>query len=190
MAQASTVASTQTLTLSKAGTGTGTVTSSPAGINCAPTCTTQNASFANGTSVTLTATAAAGSTFAGWSGACTGTAGCTVSMTQARSVTATFNTSGGGNGGVTVTTAVGGSPPWYFENRFTFGNTAPVTSMTVTVVVQRTPGISFNGMYNTAGSFSQANTGNTNPAAITYTWTLTGSLPAGTGRLLVAQMNG
>jgi len=32
-----------------------------------------------------------GSTFAGWSGACSGTGSCTVSMTAARSVTATFN---------------------------------------------------------------------------------------------------
>src|SRR5262249_14602601 len=49
-----------------------------------------------GTSVTLNAAAASGSTFAGWSGACTGTGACTVSMTQARSVTAAFNTSGTG----------------------------------------------------------------------------------------------
>jgi hypothetical protein len=62
--------------------------------------------------------------------------------------------------------------------------------MTITVVVQRTPGISFNGMYNTAGSFTQANTGNSNAATVTYTWTLTGQLGAGTGRLFVAQMNG
>jgi hypothetical protein len=42
--------------------------------------------------VTLTAAAAAGSSFAGWSGACTGSGPCTVAMTAARSVTATFNT--------------------------------------------------------------------------------------------------
>ena len=42
-------------------------------------------------SVTLTATPSIGSTFAGWSGACSGTStSCSVSMTEARSVTATF----------------------------------------------------------------------------------------------------
>jgi hypothetical protein len=78
----------QTLTVTKAGTGSGTVTSSPTGINCGATCSAQ---YANGTSVTLTAVAATGSTFTGWSGACSGTATCTVTMDQARSVTATFD---------------------------------------------------------------------------------------------------
>ncbi len=80
-------------TVTKAGTGAGTVTSSPAGINCGTTC---SATYASGTSVTLTAAATAGSTFAGWSGACTGTGTCALSMTAARNVTATFNTSGTG----------------------------------------------------------------------------------------------
>jgi hypothetical protein len=75
------------LTVNVAGTGTGTVSSTPAGISCPGTC---SASFAGGTSVTLTASAAAGSTFAGWSGACTGTASCMVTMSAAQSVTATF----------------------------------------------------------------------------------------------------
>jgi endoglucanase len=79
------------LTVARAGTGSGTITSSPSGINCGSTC---SASYASGTSVTLTAAAASASTFAGWSGACAGTGTCTVSMTAARSVTATFNTSG------------------------------------------------------------------------------------------------
>ena len=70
------------------GHGRGTVTSSPAGINCGTTC---SANYASGTSVTLTAAAASGSTFAGWSGACTGTGTCVTSMTAARNVTATFN---------------------------------------------------------------------------------------------------
>jgi len=78
------------LTVTKEGTGSGTVTSSPAGIDCGSTC---SASFAQGTAVTLTATAASGSTFAGWSGACTGTGDCAVTMDQARSVTASFATS-------------------------------------------------------------------------------------------------
>lgn len=79
------------LTVTKAGTGSGTVTSSPSGINCGSTC---SANYSGGTSVTLTAAVANGSTFAGWSGACTGAGICTVLMTAARSVTATFNTSG------------------------------------------------------------------------------------------------
>jgi endoglucanase len=76
------------LTVTKAGAGSGTVTSTPSGINCGGTC---SASYATGTSVTLTATAASGSAFAGWSGACSGTAACNVSMTATRAVTATFN---------------------------------------------------------------------------------------------------
>ncbi|HYD43534.1 MAG TPA: hypothetical protein VEB43_22075, partial [Anaeromyxobacter sp.] len=57
-------------------------------INCGATCA---ATLASGTTVTLTATPATGSTFGGWSGACTGTGSCVVTMTAARAVTATFN---------------------------------------------------------------------------------------------------
>ena len=80
-----------TLTVSKTGTGgTGTVTSSnPTGITCGTTC---SAAFASGTAVTLTATPTAGSEFAGWSGGgCSGTGTCTVTMSSAQAVTATFN---------------------------------------------------------------------------------------------------
>lgn len=80
------------LSVTKAGTGGGTVLSSPAGINCGGTCV---ASFPTGSTVTLTASPASGSTFAGWSGGCTGTGACTVAMSSARSVAATFNLSGG-----------------------------------------------------------------------------------------------
>lgn len=81
------------LSMAKAGNGTGTVTSSPTGISCNAGCTTtQYASYANNTSVTLTASPANGSYFAGWSGDCSGTGTCTVSMSQTRSVTATFDT--------------------------------------------------------------------------------------------------
>jgi YVTN family beta-propeller protein len=43
-----------------------------------------------GTVVTLTPTPAAGFRLSGWSGACTGTSGCSVTMNAAKSVTATF----------------------------------------------------------------------------------------------------
>lgn len=91
-----TTATTRALSITKAGAGTGTVTSSPSGINCGSAC---SANYANATSVTLTAAAASGSTFGGWSGDCSGTGTtCTLSMTAARNVTATFNTSGGTGG--------------------------------------------------------------------------------------------
>jgi uncharacterized repeat protein (TIGR02543 family) len=52
----------------------------------------QSSSFeAAGTSVTLTATPAAGYIFAGWQGACTGTGPCQVTMTGPESVTAQFS---------------------------------------------------------------------------------------------------
>jgi hypothetical protein len=82
-----TVTTNYTLTVTKAGTGTGTVASGTT-INCGTTCT---ATIASGTAVTLTATPDANMTFAGWSGACTGTGTCIVTMTANQSVTATFS---------------------------------------------------------------------------------------------------
>jgi len=76
------------VTVTEAGTGAGTITSSPAGVNCPTTC---SASFAQNTQVTLSETPGTGSTFAGWSGACTGTSTCSVTVTAAESVTATFS---------------------------------------------------------------------------------------------------
>jgi hypothetical protein len=75
------------LTVAKTGPGSGTVTSSPAGINCGPICV---AAFSNGTTVTLTATRSGRSRFAGWSGDCSGTGACVLSMTVNHSVTAKF----------------------------------------------------------------------------------------------------
>jgi Divergent InlB B-repeat domain len=78
---------THLLTVTTAGAGSGTVTSAPAAIDCGATCT---ATFVEGTVVALTATPAPGSTFDGWSGACSGTGACNVAMTGARALTATF----------------------------------------------------------------------------------------------------
>ncbi len=70
------------------GNGSGTVSSSPAGISCGATC---SASYDEGTPITLTATPAAGSVFAGWlGGPCTGTGACTFTMATTFTVTATF----------------------------------------------------------------------------------------------------
>jgi len=75
------------LTVSKSGTGTGSVASTPSGIACGTVC---SASYPSGGTVTLTPAAPAGSTFSGWSGDCTGTGTCTVTMDVDHSVTASF----------------------------------------------------------------------------------------------------
>jgi hypothetical protein len=80
------------LTVDKTGsTGTGEVKSGGAEIDCLSGCTTASASFPYGTDVTLTATPDANSDFTGWSGGgCSGTLPCTVNVTAATTVFATF----------------------------------------------------------------------------------------------------
>lgn len=97
-----------TRTMSVTKTGAGTITSAPAGINCGTDC---GENFAYGTTVTLSATPAMGSTFTEWGGACSGAGACQVSMTEARNVSAGFAaqqlnvtvpTAGAANGSVIV----------------------------------------------------------------------------------------
>ena len=72
---------THTLSVSTAGSGTGTVTCN--GGACA-------SSYDEGTVLALAAAPGAGSTFGGWGGSCTGTAGCTITLEANVSVSATF----------------------------------------------------------------------------------------------------
>jgi phospholipase C len=79
------------VTVKLAGSGQGTVTSAPAGIDCGTQCT---ATIFTPQPLTLNAIPAAGFVFSGWSGACTGTGKCTISLsTTAAAVTATFSAS-------------------------------------------------------------------------------------------------
>jgi hypothetical protein len=73
------------LEITPAGTGSGEVKCDTGGgpEACAP-------EYSYGTHVTLTQEAAPGSTFAGWSGACSGLSGCEVTMTAPKAVTVTF----------------------------------------------------------------------------------------------------
>ncbi|MDO8443474.1 MAG: hypothetical protein Q7S78_00565, partial [Candidatus Azambacteria bacterium] len=68
-------------------TGSGTITSSPAGINCGSTCSNV---FNYGASVTLTPSAPSGYAFTGWTGDCSGTGTCTVTINGTRNATANF----------------------------------------------------------------------------------------------------
>jgi hypothetical protein len=95
--------STPMLTVTKAGAGggTSTVSSAPAGIACGATCTFE---FAGAPTVTLTAAPDTSSTFTGWSGDCTGTGACVVTLDADRAVTATF------------AWRTSGADPWHAQN--------------------------------------------------------------------------
>jgi len=94
------------LSITRSGTGSGRVLSTPAGIDCSTDC---SESYAVGTSVTLSAMPETNSSFAGWTGACSGGADCRLTMNGPRSVVATFTanpvltvtSSGAGSGQVT-----------------------------------------------------------------------------------------
>ena len=76
------------LTVNKTGTGDGVVTSDPGGISCGPNC---SFAYSTGTPVTLSALPDSTSIFGNWSGACSGTALCAVTMDTAKTVTANFS---------------------------------------------------------------------------------------------------
>jgi hypothetical protein len=98
--------STYTLTVNLAGIGT--IVSEPAGIECnvlVPTC---SASFPAGTAVTLTVSTAVNTTFAGWSGACSGQQTCTLVMNGPQTATATI--------GLTPVCMISGQGGWWWNS--------------------------------------------------------------------------
>jgi hypothetical protein len=106
------------LVVNGAGNGSGTVTGQ--GLNCTITAGSTSGTcslfYTAGTNVTLNAAASGSDTFAGWSGDCTGTGSCTVTLSQPRSVTAQFDApgsfslsvSGSGDGDGVVTSSPAG----------------------------------------------------------------------------------
>jgi Tol biopolymer transport system component/subtilisin-like proprotein convertase family protein len=156
----------QSLTVNGSGTGTGTVTSqaglAPA-INCSYSGGLTLGScvqlYQYGASITLTPTPTLGSSFAGWTGACTNQTGtCTVSMTQARTVNAQFAgpsqtlTVNGGTGSGIITSQAGLSPAinCTITNGVPAGACSQTYPLNTSVVLTLTPsgGSVFNGWSN------------------------------------------
>jgi hypothetical protein len=98
---------------------------------------------------------------------------------------------GGGTGGVTVTPVINASGPWFSEEALRISNTGAITSLSITIVIQRTTGVGFNGQYNTIGGQIQQSSAITT-TTITYQFTLAAgqTLGQGTDRLFAAQMTG
>jgi len=115
----------KTITVSKAGSGTGTVTGT--GINCGADCSESYPHDAF-TTITLTATPAPGSVFAGWGGDCAGVVGpqCSMAMYLNYSVSATFDVASYTVAG-DVTPAAAGSISC--SNPVTHGNTTTCTAL-------------------------------------------------------------
>ena len=128
--------------MTTAGTGSGRVTSSPIGIDCGVDC---SESYQSGTTVTLTGVPAPNSLFSGWSGACSGVASCSVTLTADRSVTATFTA------GTTYTLTVGMTGSGYVQSNPGGINcgadcSEPYASGTsVTLTASPLPGYNFEG---------------------------------------------
>ena len=88
-----------TLTVTKSGSGD--VSASAGSIIWSSN--TGTAHYSNGAVVTLTAIVGSGYTFTGWSGDCSGSGTCSVTMSAAKAVTATFNKTQGSNSTCTNT---------------------------------------------------------------------------------------
>jgi hypothetical protein len=119
----------------------------------------------------------------------TGTGG-TPTLTRTVTINLTVNPASG-NGGVTITPVINASGPWFNEEAIRLNNTGALTSLSITIVLQRTGGISLNGQYNTVGGqILQSNS--STATAITYQFTLAAgqTLGAGTNRLFAAQSSG
>jgi len=166
---------------------TGAVALSASGLPAGVTASFTPVSTATNTS-TLTLTATGTATVGTANVTITGTSG-TLSHSTTIALTVTPATTG--TGGVTITPVVGSSSPWFSEEDITIGNTAPVTALTLTITVQATPGVTFNGQYNTLGS-QIVQTHSSTATAVTYQYTLGAgqTLSAGTGRKFAAQFGG
>ncbi|MFZ2227281.1 MAG: putative Ig domain-containing protein [Candidatus Nanopelagicaceae bacterium] len=84
------------VTVNRDGDGQGSIAANSGTINCGPTC---QGNYVAGAQVTLTATAANGSVFTGWAGACAGTGNCVLNVNANLNATATFRTSASGTYG-------------------------------------------------------------------------------------------
>jgi hypothetical protein len=137
---------TATVTITRSGGFTGAVTLSafealptivlPSGIDITfnPATTTGNSSVATVTVPSAFSPGAITVTITGNGGGITHTTSLTINVT-----------------GVTITAEVTENAPFFNQEQIRISHTAPITSLSVTIVIQRTPGLSVNGQFNTMG---------------------------------------
>jgi hypothetical protein len=130
------------LTITKEGSGSGTVTAIPLGISCGSDCEEE---YTEGHKVKLTAAAAGGSEFKGWTtgsgsaGTCTGTASpCEVTMSAAVGLKAKFDAEPGQEG-LTVNKGGDGGGSFECDSGSGFGACAPSYLQGSTITIKAVP---------------------------------------------------
>jgi len=93
--------------------------------------------------------------------------------------------------GTTITAEVAENGPFFNQEQIRMSNTTPITSLSVRIVIQRTPGLSVNGAFNTmGGQMTQSIT--TTPTTFVYQFNLAPgqTLQPEQNRVCAAQTNG
>jgi hypothetical protein len=109
----------------------------------------------------------------------------TPTPTPTRTPTPTPTPTPTGSGGVSATGVVSSSSAFFNEEDVRLTSPGGVTSLTVTIVVQRTTGISFSGLFNTVGGQILQSDSST-ASAVTYTFTLASGQSLGAGQFTFA----
>jgi endoglucanase len=166
---------------------TGAVTMSATGLPAGVTVAFNPSTATTGNSVTATFSASSTATLGAATVTITATSG-----SLSRTTTVALTVTGGGDGGtVTATPVISTNSPWFNELQVRLANTGSLTALSITVVVQRTPGVSYSGQYNSVGG-QIAQTNSSTTSAITYQFTLGAgqTLGASTGRTFAVQTSG
>jgi endo-1,4-beta-xylanase len=175
------------LSITRVGGFVGSVTFSASGLPSGVTASFNPPSTTGATS-TVTFTASGAAALGAANVTITATGG---GLTRTAPIALTVSGGGGGTGGVTITPAINANGPWFNEQVIRLNNTGTITALSVTIVIQRTTGVGFNGIYNTVGGqILQSNT--VTAATITYQFTLAAgqTLGPGTNRTFAAQTSG
>jgi len=166
---------------------TGAVSFAASGLPGGVTATFNPSTATTGNSVTATFSASSTATLGAATVTITATSG-----TLSRTTTVALTVTGGDTGGtVTATPVVSTNSPWFNELQLRLANTGTLTALSVTIVVQRTAGVSYSGQYNTVGG-QVSQTSSSTTSAITYQFTLNAgqTLPASTARTFAIQTSG
>jgi hypothetical protein len=93
--------------------------------------------------------------------------------------------------GATIAAVVAANGPFFNQEEIRMSNTTPITSLSVTIVIQRTQGLSVNAAFNTLGGQISQNITAT-PTTFVYQFNLTPgqTVQPGANRAFAAQTNG